>query len=336
MIESIKFENFKVLKDATLPLSPCTILVGPNGSGKSTVLQALEVVSGKQDPSFDEVVTAGVTSGGNNIVKVRLDFGPPCEGVRCIAKNRGGGNLWARGHDETSVGGAKMPRAVRTMRVYSFDPEAIARPLRARSIDMSLDADGGGLPGVLSQLRDRHEDRFNALTGELGKWLPDFDKITFDQDKHDDNLRTMFLQTRDGPHKIPASALSHGTLIALAILTLVYQTDDPPSLIALEEPDRGLHPYLLRHVQDALHRLAYPESCGEKREPVQVIATTHSPYFLDLFKDYPEEIVIADKRDGNVQFQRLSNLPNIKDILGDEPLGEAWYLGVLGGVPSTP
>ena len=42
MIESIQFKNFKCLRDTTLPLSPCTILVGPNGSGKTTVLEALE------------------------------------------------------------------------------------------------------------------------------------------------------------------------------------------------------------------------------------------------------------------------------------------------------
>jgi AAA15 family ATPase/GTPase len=45
MIESIEFRNFKILRDTTLPLGPCTILVGPNGSGKSTVLEGLKVAS---------------------------------------------------------------------------------------------------------------------------------------------------------------------------------------------------------------------------------------------------------------------------------------------------
>ena len=83
-----------------------------------------------------------------------------------------------------------------------------------------------------------------------------------------------------------------------------------------------------------MYRLAYPENFGEKREPVQVIATTHSPYMLDLFKDHPEEIVIASKADGNVSFERLVDLPNIQEILEGAPLGEVWYSGVLGGVPA--
>jgi ABC-type glutathione transport system ATPase component len=52
MIESIEFKNFKALRDTTLPLGPCTIIVGPNGSGKSTVLQALEAFRQPNDTSF--------------------------------------------------------------------------------------------------------------------------------------------------------------------------------------------------------------------------------------------------------------------------------------------
>jgi AAA15 family ATPase/GTPase len=41
MIESIKFQNFKALRDTTLPLGRFTLIVGPNGSGKTTALNAL-------------------------------------------------------------------------------------------------------------------------------------------------------------------------------------------------------------------------------------------------------------------------------------------------------
>ncbi len=43
MIESVECKNFKVLRDATLPLGRCNVLVGPNGSGKTTVPEALEL-----------------------------------------------------------------------------------------------------------------------------------------------------------------------------------------------------------------------------------------------------------------------------------------------------
>jgi hypothetical protein len=81
--------------------------------------------------------------------------------------------------------------------------------------------------------------------------------------------------------------------------------------------------------------LAYPQEFGESREPVQVIATTHSPYFLDLFRDRPEEIVIAEKTDDGARFVKLTDLPNIDEILRDSHLGEVWYSGILGGVPAN-
>ncbi len=102
----------------------------------------------------------------------------------------------------------------------------------------------------------------------------------------------------------------------------------------LEEPDHGLHPRLLRDVRDALYRLAYPEGSQEKREPVQVIATTHNPYFLDLFREHPDEIVIAEKVGLEAKFSRLSDRTDLEEILGDAPLSEVWYSGVLGGVPA--
>ena len=57
MIESIQFKNFKCLRDTTLPLSPCTILVGPNGSGKSTVLEALDAFRDLRRYRFSELVS---------------------------------------------------------------------------------------------------------------------------------------------------------------------------------------------------------------------------------------------------------------------------------------
>ncbi len=121
-------------------------------------------------------------------------------------------------------------------------------------------------------------------------------------------------------------------MLSLVFLTLAH-IPSPPPLLALEEPEHGLHPRMLRDVRDALYRLAYPKDYGEDREPIQVIVTTHSPYFVDLFKDRPEEIVIAVKDGHEAHFERLKDRPDIKSIIGDMPLGEAWYSGVLGGVP---
>ena len=150
---------------------------------------------------------------------------------------------------------------------------------------------------------------------------------------HPKLLTVHFCYGQASVHHIGAADLSAGTLLAVALLTIAY-LPDPPRVLGLEEPDRGIHPRLLREVRDALYRLTYPDNFGEQRERVQVIATTHSPYMLDLFRDPPEDVVIAEKLGDNVKFERLTDRPDFEQIMQDTPLGEAWYSGILGGVPA--
>ena len=218
------------------------------------------------------------------------------------------------------------------MQTYSLDSLAIAQPVAVNS-GASLQPHGGGLAAVLDDLRDNHPERWNSLLTEMGRWLPEYDYIGFD--KPQQGSKGIKLRTKKGAHEIPARDLSQGTLLALALLTLAY-LPNPPSLVGLEEIDRGLHPRLLRHLQDALYRLSYPESCGETRPPIQVIATTHSPYLLDLYREHPEEVVLAQKQGLEVEMKRLADIAHYGEILGDSPLSEVWYSGVLGGVSVKP
>jgi predicted ATPase len=331
MIESIEFKNFKALRDTTLPLGPCTIIVGPNGSGKSTVLQALEYVRQPNVTHFSRIKSFGVDDSEQTFsVEVKLNWGDPFHDAKYVAS-------WSpRWHGRTSCNSERhqqtLTEAVNGIRTFSLDAAKIAAPAPVRG-SIELASDGGGLAGILDGFRDEAPESFKSIESQIGEWLPEFDGILFDRPQ--EGFKSVALRTREGHFKVPASDLSQGTLIALALLTLAYHPT-PPSLIALEEPDRGVHPYLLRHVQDTLYRLSHPESCGEQREPVQVIATTHSPYFLDLFKDNPEEIVIANKVGADVQFQKLSDQPHVKEYLEDAHLGDIWYTGILGGVPCRP
>jgi predicted ATPase len=221
--------------------------------------------------------------------------------------------------------------ALNSARVYALDEDEIAAPV-ALEPHIEMATGGRGLAGVLDRMRDQVPERFEQLSEEVARLLPEFDRILFETPGT--GSRGFMLRTREGHHAIRAPELSQGVLLAVALLTLAY-LPKPPAIIGLEEPDRGIHPRLYRDVQDALYRLSYPESFGIDREPVQVIVTTHSPFMLDLHKEHPEEIVIAEKTERGSEFHRLSDRPDLLEILEDVNLGEAWYSGILGGVPAA-
>jgi predicted ATPase len=327
VIESIQFTNFKALRDTTLPLGPFTLLVGANGCGKSTVLRAIDAIREFGHVSHRTIVTAQQGE-HNRAVQLVLKFGERSSfrKLSCEWKRDVGANL----HSEPNVGLREVNLITARFRTFAFLPAKIAEPTTLVP-QTELSPDGSRLAGVLDGLRDSHPERFAALNEAVNDWLPEFDQILFDVPG--DGKRSISLRQRRSQLPIAASNLSDGTLTSLALLAIAY-LPDPPTLVGLEEPDHAIHPRLLPKVQEALYRLAYPSTFGEKRSPVQVIATTHSPHFLDLFKDHPEEVVIAEKGPDNVEFKRLSEQPKLQEILGDAPLGDIWYSGILGGVPT--
>lgn len=334
MIEWIDFKNFKALRDAHLPLGRFTLLVGPNGSGKSTALQGLMALAGQRQFSLQQIRTTGMP--GSATVQVSAGWREDKFLLTRVIKwdqsySHGASSLREDGASVPPIHRHQFERALKQVRLFSLDANAIARPVSLVP-QIELAPNGAQLAGVLDRIRDLHPERFEQLNTQLTRWVPEFDRILFETPAQ--GQRSIGLRTREGHHAIPASELSHGTLIALALLTIAY-LPEPPSIVCLEEPDHGLHPRLLRDVRDALYRLAYPQGSGEERDPVQVIATTHNPYFLDLFRDHPDEIVFVEKTGLEARFTRLSDHPDLEEILGNAPLSEVWYSGVLGGVPAA-
>ncbi|MBN8725182.1 MAG: AAA family ATPase [Acidobacteria bacterium] len=336
MIESVEFKNYKALQDTKLPLSPFTLIIGPNGSGKTTALKAIELAAKTASMKYSRVVSFGHEKDTEG-VKVKINWSKTSQ-IEVVWKDDSQPSaFFLSDNDFPESISEKIKKQfyekelskLSQMQIYSFDATAIARPVNLSPI-MYLQENGSQLAGVLDQLRDKEPEKFELLNQEVNRLLPEYDRILFDTP--DTGQRSFLLRTTRGKHKVQAEDLSTGTLFALAILTLAYIPDHPP-LICIEEPDHGIHPRLLRDLQDALYRLSYPESVGEKRDPIQIICTTHSPYFLDLFRDHPEEVVIASKKDGFVTFERLSERFDIEDILQESPLSDVWYSGVLGGVP---
>ncbi len=331
MIESVHFKNYKALRDCRLPLGPCTLLVGANSSGKSTAIEALRLALSSLDPGNFLCKTADV--GPHPEMSVTIRWGDTSGQAKWVSS-------WDQLHGwrgcfdcEQTVAESDQIRLrdqLERMRIFSLIPRAIAEPCAADT-SPTLDGDGGGLAGVLEMMQRDTPQRFDALAAEFYQWFPEFDRILIESPTP--QVRSVSLRTTRGQQPIAAADLSEGVLLTLTILTISYLADPPP-LIGFEEPDRGIHPRLLPAIRDALYRLSYPKELGQDRATVQVIATTHSPYLLDLFREHPEEIVVSQRADDNVCFERLTDQPYFEEVVQDTPLGAAWYSGILGGVPT--
>jgi predicted ATPase len=336
VIASVQFRHFKALRATSVRLGPFNLIIGANGSGKTTLVQALLRLrtlarAPGPPPANPGAAAAPRRSDSPEIV---FHFTPPNDEIEVRLSCRSGMvcNLLEARHPDTADARQRWD-ALRArlggIRAYLLDHYAMGEPV-ARTESGELASNGHNLAAVLAALRAEQPAVFARLEAEFRRALPDYAAIET-RDAGQGNLE-LGVRLADGGELVTADNVSQGALYTLAILTLSF-SPRPPPVLCLEEADRGVHPRLLREIRDAFYRLSYPASFGESRAPVQIVATTHSPFLLDQFRDHPEEIIIAHKQGRSATFERLSDRPDVKEILAEGSLGDIWYSGILGGVP---
>ena len=332
MIASVQFRHFKALRATSLRLEPFNLLIGPNGSGKTSLVQAFLQLRTLARPTAGAGAAAPAASARIHRPEIVFRFAPPDADIEVHLTCRSGpvcDHLEARHPAAAAARWDQLRARLGGIRAYLFDHYAMAEPV-ALAEGAELASNGRNVAAVLATMQTQRPETFARLQAEFRRALPDFTAI--EPQPAGEGRTLLALRMAEEQALITAENCSQGALYTLAILTLSF-APQPPAVVCLEEADRGLHPRLLREVRDALYRLAYPASFGETRPPVQIIATTHSPFLLDLFREHPEEVVIASKHGRAATFERLGDRPDVKEILREGSLGDIWFSGILGGVP---
>ncbi|MCP4350223.1 MAG: AAA family ATPase [Desulfobacterales bacterium] len=302
MITEVKIKNYKSILDASISLSPFTLLIGANGTGKSNFLQLLKDVSASPKSNFKKHT--------NN---------PSSEQLFSFINNRGEEiSLPPKSHAFIM----KTIPEIREVSVFSLNPINAGKSERLVNNPVVRE-DGSGIVQVLDSLKTgNREYLFNTIESTLKQYIPEIEKLSFVLGQ---DVKQLQVREKHIDKPILVSELSEGTRLTLIILTILFQ-ENPPSLICIEEIDRGLHPRLFGQIVQLCSDMA------NKKNMPQIIATTHNPYLVDHFKDNESAVVIVEKENGRTTFTTLEE--RLKHLEPDEePLGALWYSGIVGGVP---
>jgi predicted ATPase len=276
MIQSVRFENFRCLKDVELSLEPVTVLVGPPASGKTSLLDGFDLLLGcdaadywRQDAKRPAVVEWRYDNGTSTRVEYPV------------------GTL-----DST-------PMVTHTVQALALDLVAL-RSESTTGRSPVLNRTGDNLSGVFASLLPGPRQR---VSQELCRLVPSLGEVALQQT----SSRTQRLKFRDAwnpelwftPDRVADTAL-----LLLAYLVLPYQVP-PPDMITLDMPERGLPPPLLGELMTLLRRMSTGEVGGT---PIQVVIATSSAQVLKHVDEKELRVLTRSEKDGAAQ---VSTAPEV-------------------------
>jgi predicted ATPase len=196
--------------------------------------------------------------------------------------------------------------------------------------------DGSGLAPTLDYLRSEAPDRFQAIQEMLQQIVPSVKKIGIRRAKvkidrqrsievdgksisYEENQEVtgqeIVLDMNTGD-RIPAHAISEGTMLTLGLLT-VLMNPKQPNLVLLDDIEQGLHPKAQRELITVFKQIiqAHPN--------LQIIFTTHSPYIIDELQ--PSQVhVLSNSKAGFTHVKRLDEHPDAEWAKQTLTTGEFW------------
>ncbi|MEI7849160.1 MAG: AAA family ATPase, partial [Chloroflexota bacterium] len=201
---------------------------------------------------------------------------------------------------------------------FNTQREALVRQAPVARHEKMVSQDGANLVQVLHTLysgdRQFKEDLNLAMNAAFGD---DFVELIFPPAS--DQRIQMRIRWKSLRSEQSAADLSDGTLHFLYLIAILANPNPPAALIAIDEPENGLHPSMLPIIAE------YARSASRR---TQVIITTHSAELLDAFSEYEPTVTVAKWAEGQTQLDVLSG-ERLRYWLQDYTLGKLYRSGEL-------
>ncbi|MGK7930143.1 MAG: AAA family ATPase [Microcystaceae cyanobacterium] len=210
----------------------------------------------------------------------------------------------------------------------------LSKAAYSEDITPTIGLDGSNLAPTLDYIRNEYPEQFKQIEESLKQVVPNVQKIGIKrakvmvsrqrlievnnqsipyEEKQEFAGQEVVLDMKTG-ERIPAHAISEGTMLTLGLLT-VLMNPNQPNLVLLDDIEQGLHPQAQRDLMDVFKQIL------DKNPNLQIIFTTHSPYIIDELE--PSQVhVLSNDSLGFTITQRLDEHPNIEWAIETLTTGE--------------
>jgi AAA15 family ATPase/GTPase len=211
----------------------------------------------------------------------------------------------------------------------------LAKAAYSESMTPQVEFDGSGLAPTLDYLRNEVPRKFQSLQEMLQRIVPSVKKVEIRRAKvkidrqrlievdgksisYEENQEVagqeVVLDMNTGD-RIPAHAISEGTMITLGLLT-VLMSPNRPKLVLLDDIEQGLHPNAQRELINVLKDII------QDNQDLQIIFSTHSPYIVDELA--PSQVHVLSNSNGYTYSKRLDEHPDVEWAKQTLTTGEFW------------
>ena len=346
-LNQLKINGYKSIKSLDLELKSLNIIIGANGVGKSNFIGFFKFMKKIVDKDLQLYVAQ--QGGANKIlyfgrkttekISFALDFPPneyhclltPTNNDKFIIEEErlldfDDTHMWVnRGGLESELPqDRKLTKYLQDWKVYHFhDTSITAKVKQTCNINDCevLASDGANLSAFLKYVMEFNPKSYKQIVKTIQRVAPFFHDFILEAETYNKDTIKLKWKHKGTDEYFDANDLSDGTLRFILLTTLLLQPN-LPTIILLDEPELGLHPFALKLLASMFRKVS---------RKTQIIASTQSVTLADEFDI--EDLIVVDRVDNHSEFRRL-NPRDYEEWLEEYSLGDIWQKNLIGGVPT--
>jgi predicted ATPase len=337
-IKGLNIKNYKSIKDISIKNpNPFTVFVGPNAAGKSNVFDALAfytTFSGNM--SYDIIRLYGEITHYQNLnetngwlhsfevcfesFKSHINLAIQDSGFlpgnyeNFINKGKNSNTSIAPNDNEYWKNQSYNHFYNNFSRIFVGNEKIQKFPF---DDDKRLSLSCGNLEKVLKRILI-NENKRSEITEWLELLIPGFKSIEIKTAELSES-NDLLIYEKGIQKPLTKKIISDGTYNIIALLTALYQSDEP-QFLCIEEPENGLNPKVVRELVNI-----FRQQCKDKGHFIWL--NTHSQSIVSELSS--NEIILVDKKEGETKIKQIQGM-DLKGMRMDEAL---LTNAIGGGIP---